>query len=306
MTSLRLVDPLLLPFPANEPIAVALAGSLGGELGVLEARAFPDGESYVRIITDPRDRDVGLVGTLHRPDEQFLRIAFAADAARDLGAKRVGLVAPYLAYLRQDRRFHRGEAVTARTFARLLSRTVDWVVTVDPHLHRLTSLAEVYDVPAIAVDAASLMGDWVRQYVHRPLIVGPDDESEQWARVVAEVAGAPLIILEKVRVGDADVRVSLPRGLQPADGVPVLVDDIIATGQTLCAAARQLRRAGFAAPVCVAVHAVVSSDALHELTTAGIARVATTNTIPHSTNAIDVTSAIAAALSHVQASGREQ
>jgi ribose-phosphate pyrophosphokinase len=290
-----LSDPLLFPLPGNEPLAVGLAGALNAELGVLDAREFPDGESYVRIVTDPRDRDVVLVATLRHPDSQFLRVAFAADAARELGAQRVGLVAPYLAYLRQDRRFHRGEAVTSRTFARLVSRAVDWVVAVDPHLHRLTSLAEVYDIPAIAVDAAPLMGEWVRQYVERPTIVGPDVESEQWARVVAEAAQAPLIVLEKERVADDDVRVTLPRRMPSVAGIPVLVDDIVSTGRTISAAARRLRGAGFASPVCVAVHAVFADDAMGELTQAGVTRVVTTNTIGHPTNAIDVVAAIASA-----------
>src|SRR3546814_4803631 len=95
----------------------------------LETRRFPDGESYVRLLTDVTDKCVDLVCTLARPDEGFLSLVFAADAARDLGVREVTLVAPYLSYMRQDRRFQLGEAVSSKSFARLVSATFDRLVT---------------------------------------------------------------------------------------------------------------------------------------------------------------------------------
>ena len=90
-------------------------------LGTVESRRFPDGETYLRIDGECADKSVVLVCTLDRPNDKILPLVFLADAARALGARRVGLVAPYLAYLRQDRQFRAGEAVTSRTFARLVS-----------------------------------------------------------------------------------------------------------------------------------------------------------------------------------------
>lgn len=291
-------DTVVCAFPGNERVGFDVAMSIGAELGLMEWRHFPDGESHVRLLTDPRGREVIIVATQHRPDEQFLALAFLADAARELGAVRVGLLAPYLAYLRQDRRFRRGDAVSSRSFARLLSRVVDWMVTADPHLHRLTSLAEVYDIPARAVDVAPALGAWVQANVEAPLIVGPDSESERWARAVAAAAGAPLLMLSKVRRGDADVQVRLPATLPGRSHTPVLVDDIISTGRTAADAARRLRDAGFRAPVCAAVHALFAGNAEEELARAGIARVVTSNTIRHPTNAIDVVPALVAAIPH--------
>ena len=77
-------------------------------------------------------------------------LALVAGTARDLGASSVGLVAPYLAYMRQDRMFRAGEGVTSVYFARLLADSFDWLVTVDPHLHRRRSLTEIYPFPAAA------------------------------------------------------------------------------------------------------------------------------------------------------------
>lgn len=114
--------------PGNEPMAERLSALTGGEIAALETRRFPDGETYLRLTGGVSRRQVAIVCTLDHPDGKFLPLAFAAATARELGASRVGLVAPYLAYMRQDRRFKDGEAVTATQFARLLSGSVDWLV----------------------------------------------------------------------------------------------------------------------------------------------------------------------------------
>jgi len=135
--------PLIVALPGTEALAAQLANGLEGELAAAEFHRFPDGERYIRFDTPPAGRSVVLVCTLDRPDEKFLTLAFAAGSARDLGASRIGLVAPYLAYMRQDKAFKPGEAVTSVHFARLLSQSVDWLVTIDPHLHRLSALDAV-------------------------------------------------------------------------------------------------------------------------------------------------------------------
>lgn len=144
---------LLLAMPGNEAMAASLAAQLNVDVGVLDCHTFPDGETLPRFTVGLADRHVALVCTLARPNDKILPLLFAAAAARDLGAAHVGLVAPYLSYMRQDRRFHAGEAITSRHFAALLSRTFDWLVTVDPHLHRYKSLSDIYDIPAIAEHA---------------------------------------------------------------------------------------------------------------------------------------------------------
>ena len=190
--------------------------------------------------------------------------------------------------MRQDKRFHDGEGVTSAYFARTLSASIDWLVTVDPHLHRRKSLAEIYSVPAVAVHAAPLLAEWIAGAVERPLLVGPDAESGQWVAAVAAAAGAPSVVLEKIRRGDRHVSVSVPDVERWRDHTPVLVDDIVSTGRTLIETIGHLKRAGMRPPVCVAVHGVFARDAYDELRAAGAARVVTTNTIHHPSNAIDV------------------
>ena len=290
--------PLFFALPGNEVFAERLAASLNGECGLLTVRDFPDGESYVRVDSDPTGRDVAIVATLRHPNDETLPLIFLADAVRELGAKRVGMIAPYLAYMRQDRRFRDGEAITSKSYAALISRAVDWLLTVDPHLHRVKRLRELYTIPATAVHVATEVGQWIAANIRSPLIIGPDQESRQWVEGIASSACAPSIVLTKTRRGDADVVESMPSLGEHRGCTPVLVDDIISTGQTMVTAIQHLRERGHVAPECVAVHAVFADGAYAALKAAGAARVVTTNTISHPSNCIDVTAAVTHSLLH--------
>jgi ribose-phosphate pyrophosphokinase len=300
------VSASLCAFPGNEGLAELLRVRLACGMTRLHWRRFPDGESYVRFEDAVAGRDLVLVCSLNDPDAKAQALLFAAGTARELGAASVGLVAPYLGYMRQDRRFREGEAVTSALFAAQLSAAFDWLVTVDAHLHRRRSLSEIYSIPARDVGAAGGVSEWIRANVERPLVVGPDAESERWAAAVAAGAGAPHVALKKVRSGDRDVRIEAP-GLDAWRGRnPVLVDDIISTARTMAAAARLLIGQGFAPPACVGVHGVFAGDALEVLRAAGAAQIVSSNTIAHETNAIDVgapvAQAVAAMLSQLRSS----
>jgi ribose-phosphate pyrophosphokinase len=291
--------PLLFALSGSEALAQKLSSQIGAERGEMEFRRFPDEESYLRIAIDASGRDVAIVCSLDRPDPKFLPLVYAANVARDLGARSVGLVAPYLAYMRQDRRFRTGEAVTSGYFAKILSREIDWLVTVDPHLHRRGSLAEIYDIPARVLHAAPLVSEWIHKEVERPLLVGPDSESEQWVSEVARDAGAPHIVLAKIRRGDRDVEISAPDVERWHDRTPVLVDDIISTGRTMMETVRHLMRARMRPPVCIGVHGIFAGDAYDSLTAAGVAEIVTTNTISHVSNRIDVSQLLTGAIREV-------
>ena len=288
--------PIVFHLPGDETFADRLVRALQSERAVLALHRFPDGESLVRLDADVSGRVVVLACSLARPDEKTLPLLFAADAARDLGASRVLLAAPYLAYLRQDRRFHAGEAVTSRTYAALLSTAFDGLVTADPHLHRYHALDEIYRIPTRVVHTAPLIARWVSAQVERPLLIGPDSESEQWVAQVAAGAGAPWTVLQKIRRGDRDVEVSLPDVSAWRDRQPVLVDDIVSSARTMIQAVASIRRVGLPAPLCIGVHALFAPRAYEELLAARPARVLTCDTVPHASNEISVVEPMAHAL----------
>lgn len=279
---------LILTLPHSASLAARLGSLTGLPLGAVASRQFPDGETYLRIDADCSEKEIVIVCTLDRPDDKLLPLVFLADAARRLGAIRIGLVAPYLAYLRQDRPFQAGEAVTSQTFAGMLSRYVHWLVTVDPHLHRYRTLDQIYTVPNRVVHAAAAVAEWIATYVDRPLVVGPDEESEQWVADVASRARASYIVMKKTRRGDRSVDVSMPDVGAYHTQTPVVVDDIVASAQTMAVAVKHLVAAGLRAPVCVGVHALFSAQAEDALRLAGAAQIVTTTSVPHATNAIDV------------------
>jgi ribose-phosphate pyrophosphokinase len=289
---------LILALPGGERMAARLHQALHGAPGALAIHRFPDGEIRVRISGDVAGRTVVLVGSLDRPDDKILPLLFAAATARELGATAVGLVAPYLAYLRQDAAFRPGESVSARHFARLLSEAVSWLVTVDPHLHRIHQLRDLFSIRTEVVRAAPLIAGWIRKEVSCPVIVGPDEESAQWVEKVATLARAPWVTLAKRRCGDDAVELTLPSMAGLRGRQPVLVDDIVSSGGTMLATARLLESAGFPSPRIVAVHAVVVEGAIENLQRAGGLELVSCNTIDHPTNRIDVAEAVRAAVVH--------
>jgi len=288
--------PVLLSFPDDRSLAASVADRIGARVGRLEWRHFPDGESLVAVDEDIAGADVVLFASLNNPDRKALPLRFAARTARELGARGVGLVAPYLAYMRQDTRFHPGEAVSANAFAKFLDESVDWLVTVDPHLHRIAALDNVFGIPAAAVAAAPQLAEWIRREVARPILIGPDSESAQWVADIAQQAHVPYEVLHKTRRGDREVEVSLPDIERLRGCTPVLVDDIVSSGRTLVAALEHLGRLGLPPAVCVVIHPIFAGDAWKCLQRAGAGRIVSTDSIAHPSNAISLAEPIATAV----------
>ncbi|MCB1024554.1 MAG: ribose-phosphate diphosphokinase, partial [Acidobacteria bacterium] len=170
---------ILFSLPGNEDLTEKIASLLEAEIGKTEIRLFPDGESYVRVLSDVKNKYVVLVCTLNQPNEKFLPLYFLSKALKKQGAAHVSLVAPYLAYMRQDKVFKPGESVTSDCFGEIVSSFVDSIITVDPHLHRRKSLSDIYPIPNEVVHATDHIADWITKTVENPVLIGPDSESEQ-------------------------------------------------------------------------------------------------------------------------------
>lgn len=290
------MNPLLFELSAAAGLAEALAGRAGCDIGELSRRQFPDGESYLRFETPVSGRHVLLLCTLDRPDTKVMPLLFAAAAAREQGARSIGLVAPYLAYMRQDKAFHPREAVTSVVFARLLSKQVDWLVTLDPHLHRYPALSAIYSIPALAATATDAMGEWLRDNVEHPVIIGPDEESSQWVERIARLAHADSAVLRKVRSGDYSVSIDGTALDRLTRGTPVIVDDIASSARTLIETVRLLKEHARQPPLCAVVHPIFAGGSYQRLLDAGAVRVVSTNAVVHESNAIDISAPLAEAV----------
>ena len=282
------MTPLLFALDDDHPLRAPLCRGLNADAGRLERRRFPDGESYLRIHAEVKDRPVLVLADLSHPDDKFLPLSFLCDTLRELGAGQIGLIAPYLCYMRQDTRFHPGEAITSRTFARLLSSQIDWLVTVDPHLHRYHSLDEIYTVPGTVVQAAPLLADWLGEQPEPLLLVGPDAESEQWVAQIAARSGHDYVVGSKVRSGDREVVVQLPDLAAWHHHTAVIIDDVISSGQTVLRCLQALRAQGLNKVDCAAIHGLFADHIEQQLTDGGLRRLITTNAIAHPSNTIDL------------------
>jgi ribose-phosphate pyrophosphokinase len=285
---------MLLHFDDETTFARTLAEAAGLERRQVQRHRFPDGELKLTLPV-PMPGRVVVLRTLHHPNEKLVEILLLAAAARELGAQHLTLVAPYLAYMRQDKAFQPGEAVSQRIVGRLLAERYDAVVTVDPHLHRIATLDEAVPAPrAVALTAAPLIGAYFASRNPRSLLLGPDSESEQWVKAAA---GGQLdyAVCSKHRNGDHDVRIELPR-MELRGRDVVLLDDVASTGGTLMEAARRVLAAGARRVDAAVTHALLEPGAEAALGRAGIGELVSTDTVPHASNRVGVASLLAAAL----------
>ncbi|HAT9777361.1 TPA: ribose-phosphate diphosphokinase [Legionella pneumophila subsp. pneumophila] len=286
------MKPIIFSFFDSSEISRRLKETLQVEVGDVMLHRFPDTEWYVKINSEVKDRSLIVVDSLNQPDGKILPLQFFAKTAKELGAKKVGLITPYLPYLRQDKRFRQGEAITSRYFAELLSTSFDWLMTIDPHLHRYHSLDEVYSIPTFVLHATSNIARWIKAHVNKPVLIGPDMESEQWVADIAEKGDFPYVILEKTRRGDKEVVISVPTIPKLHSSTPVLVDDIISTARTMVETVKHLHDLGVKSVTCIGVHALFAEGAYSLLSQVEGTQIITCNTVSHRTNAIDVSDLI--------------
>lgn len=263
--------------------ARALAGGLGIAAHGIERRAFPDGESLVRVPPVPAVAETALLfRSLNDPNDKIVEILFAAAALRASGARRVMLVAPYLGYMRQDMAFHPGEAISQRVIGKLIAGHFDGLVTIDPHLHRIAALDQVVPaIPAVAVSAApALAAALARDMEPGTLLIGPDRESAPWVERIAARLGLDMIVAEKCRRGDRDVVLRLPEAARVDGRVAVIIDDIVSSGSTLIACAALLRTSGARRVEAAATHCLAGPADLERLYAAGVARLRTSDSVP--------------------------
>lgn len=249
---------------------------------------FPDDEIRVRFDFNFKNRNVFLVQSFYKNiSDCIIEVILASKTAKELGAKKVVLVAPYFPYMRQDKRFHKGEAVSQRIIGGLIDKYFDAVYAMDPHLHRKNILGNIFKIRAVKLTANNLIADYIKKHIKNPVIMGPDEESYKWAKNVAEMLGVESRILKKKRYSSYHVEVKLNKKIGLGGRDAVIVDDIVSTGHTILETAKVLRKLGAKNVHCLCVHGIFVDNALSKLKNAGI-KVVSTNTIPSKVSKIDV------------------
>lgn len=262
----------------------------------LEVTTFPDSEIRPRFTVDVKNKSVVLVQSFYgNVNTCIIEALFAAETAKDLGAKKVTLIAPYFPYLRQDKRFSEGECISLKTIAKNIDEDFDEIYIIDPHLHRERTLSHIFRIRSHKLSANSLIESYIKRNLRNPIIIGPDWESYKWAKLVAEKIGCDFAIMEKERHSARKVKVTLNKKISLKNKNLVFIDDMISTGHTLLEAIKAMKKLGAKNVTCFAVHGILVEGALRKLRKAG-ADVITTNTIPNKSSRIDVSGLVAGSL----------
>lgn len=291
---------MLLYFEDESAGATRLAQAAHLPARMIARHRFPDGEIKLRL-PETAPAQVVIFRSLNDPNDKLIELLLAAQTARTLGAKHLTLVAPYLAYMRQDIAFQPGEAISQRIVGKFLSSLFNAVITVDPHLHRIAKLQEAVPLAqAVVLSGAPLLSDWIAGQRQRPLLMGPDEESAQWVAMAAARHGFDHAVCRKVRHGDRDIEIALPNIALTGRQV-VLLDDVASTGHSVARAAQRLLAAGAMSVDVAVTHALFSGDALQVMQAAGIGDVWSTDCIAHPSNVVSMASTLAAALAQLQA-----
>lgn len=276
---------LILAFPDYLSQSQRLARQLEIDCQPVYLHHFPDGESLVKLPTELPEHVI-ICRSLNQPNDKLIELMFCARTARELGAKRITLIAPYLCYMRQDTANQPGEAVSQRIIGQLLAELFDDVITVDPHLHRVPRLDMVIPLRnAVSLMATDEIAEFLQQKLDYAVLLGPDSESEQWVSSIARQIGFDYAIAAKTRHSDTNVEINLAH--QDYQNKPVIIiDDMASTGRTLAKATQLLKNRGAGNVYAVITHPLFCGDAEQHMLSAGIKEIWSTDSIQHTSSVI--------------------
>jgi len=274
---------LILGGRAGEHLAIRIAKTLNAELGEIEVKHFPDNEIYIRIKSDVESKDIIYINSLQRgPNDLIVETIYTLETIKELGARRIIAVIPYMAYARQDDRFNPGEAISIKILAKMFkSIGLDKLYTIDMHLHRITNPKEIFGEGFENLTAIGEIAKYIKQNhsIENSIVIGPDEESKQWAQIMAkELGGLEYDILVKRRI-TAEKVVIEPKEVDVSGRNVIIIDDIISTGGTIEEAVKVLRKLNARKLIVACVHPILVGRALPRLLRLNLTDLIGTDTI---------------------------
>lgn len=278
-------------------IGKKLARHLRAKYVDLQKELFPDGELHLKFSSALKETVVIVQSLSPSPDNCLIELLFAVYDAKKLGAGKVVVVAPYLCYMRQDKRFTPLEIKSNEIVAYLLKAAgANAVYTVSPHVHRIGSLSEIFSIKAVNVFLTTEMAHWIgKKFGKNVVVVGPDIESHRVGKSVAQLVGSGYDTFLKKRFSGSRIKHTAVANVDCKGKHVVIIDDIISTGGTILGAAKHLKKMGARSVSALCIH-LMSDAAGDKLRKNGIRFVACSNTIPGKYASLDCSSAIANAM----------
>ncbi|MGC8977315.1 MAG: ribose-phosphate diphosphokinase [Candidatus Ratteibacteria bacterium] len=267
---------------SNPQLSEKIARYLNKELSPIKIYRFKDGEICVKIEENIRGKDVFIIQSTCPPvNENLMELLITLDALRRASPRRITAVIPYYGYARQDRKDQPRVPITAKLVANLLvTAGADRILSMDLHAPQIQGF---FDIPVDHLFAAPVIIKYLREKkFKKPVIVAPDVGSVKMARAFAKRIGADLAIVDKRR--ESPDKVEMMHVIGNVKGCQaIIVDDIIATGNTMIEAAEALINNGASEIYGSCTHAVLASDAIEKFKNSKFKEIIITDTIPHST-----------------------
>ncbi|HID17988.1 TPA: ribose-phosphate diphosphokinase [Candidatus Bathyarchaeota archaeon] len=291
---------LIVGGPASTRLAREVARLTNCGFVEVEAKRFPDGESYVRLTQDVKGEKTIIVQSTYPPQDVYLiQLFLLVDAASRSGASEVTVVVPYLAYARQDKVFRSNEPVSAEVILRFLKELgVRRIVTVDvhsPEVFRRVGI-EYINLSAVKVLARHFLGLGLKG----ASVFAPDKKASRMAEEASKILGGSYGWFSKQRNRvTGEVSMVLEKG--QVKGREILIfDDIISSGGTVMTAAGVLKKAGASRIYAACTHTLMDNKTYRKILDSGVEEIVSTDTIPTFTSKVSVAGLLAEALKNLR------
>lgn len=288
---------------ASQKLAANVAKELDDVFIRVETKKFPDGEKYLRVHGEVDDEVTIIQSTGYPQDETLIELLFLIKNLKDLGAKKVKVVVPFMGYARQERRFNDGEAISAKIVAELIELAgADEFASINLHED---CVRKFFNIPAYNLSAMPAIAEYLKEFTTDPIIIAPDKGALGFAEEISEILECNCTYLKKVRLGpdkvettiaDIDesdddsskVQISSVKGKQA-----IIIDDIIATGGTIVNAINILKEHGAVSVNVCCVHPTLVNDAVSKIYAAGATDLAGTDTLKSEVSSISLAKILA-------------
>ena len=271
---------------ASKSIAEDLSKLLKIKVVNTKIRRFPDEELYIRILEDISNEDIILVQNTY-PDLNIVELLLLQDAIKEGNANKIVTIIPYFGYARQDKIFEKGEVISAKTLAKIISINTDEIITVDPHKDH------ILDFFPISASSCSAINQISEYFIDKDLdlILAPDKGAYDRVKKAAKIINCDCDFIEKKRIDGYKIEIK-PKNLEVKNKNVAIIDDIISTGGTMAKSVNELKKQNARKVYVACTHGLFVGDAIEKLILAKCDEIISTDTIKTEFSKIKISNTI--------------